>query len=68
MNIETLLARVDALESRAAIASLISAYANAFDRMDRGLLQDIWHADATLDLPGFGSAAANAPLEGQLSD
>lgn len=56
MNIETLLARVDALESRAAIESLISAYANAFDRMDRGLLRGIWHAEATLDLPGFGSA------------
>jgi hypothetical protein len=58
MIIETLLARVDALESRAAIESLISAYANAFDRMDRGLLQDIWHADAILDLPDFGSAAS----------
>ncbi|WP_296258856.1 MULTISPECIES: nuclear transport factor 2 family protein [unclassified Pseudomonas] len=58
MNNETLLARVDALESRAAIEALISGYANAFDRKDRGLLQDIWHEDAILDLPGFGSAAS----------
>lgn len=58
MNIETLLARVDALESHAAIEALISGYANAFDRKDLGLLQDIWHEDAILDLPGFGSAAS----------
>lgn len=54
MNLETLVARLDALESRAAIESLISGYANAFDRMDTELLHSLWHADATLDLPGFG--------------
>lgn len=58
MNTEQLLARLDALESRAAIEILISAYANAFDRLDRALLQSIWHADSTLDLPGFGSASS----------
>lgn len=58
MNIEALLARVDALESRAAIEALISGYANAFDLKDRRLLQEIWHEYATLDLPGFGSAAS----------
>lgn len=58
MNIETLLGRLDALESRVAIESLISAYANAFDRTDRGLLHSIWHPEATLDLPGFGSAGS----------
>jgi hypothetical protein len=57
MNIETLSARLDALESRAAIDRLISAYSNAFDRIDAALLQDIWHLDASLDLPGFGSAS-----------
>ncbi|KIY39905.1 MULTISPECIES: nuclear transport factor 2 family protein [unclassified Pseudomonas] len=56
MNIEALNARMDALESRAAIETLIAAYANAFDRIDVELLQRIWHADSTLDLPGFGSA------------
>ncbi len=58
MNIDVLTARLDALESRIAIEALISAYANAFDRIDVELLQQIWHADATLDLPGFGSAGS----------
>lgn len=58
MNIETLLGRLDALESRVAIESLISAYANAFDRMDPQLLHSIWHAEATLELPGFGRAGS----------
>lgn len=54
MNLEHLLRRLEALESRAAIEALISAYANAFDRMDPDLLRTLWHAEATLDLPGFG--------------
>jgi len=56
MDIETLSARLDWLESRTAIDRLISAYANAFDRMDAAVLRDIWHLDASLDLAGFGSA------------
>ncbi|WP_367253269.1 nuclear transport factor 2 family protein [Pseudomonas sp. stari2] len=56
MNIEVLIARLAALESRAAIETLIAAYANAFDRIDASLLKEIWHADSSLDLPGFGSA------------
>ena len=56
MNNEQLNARLDALESRAAIESLISAYANAFDRIDASLLGSIWHEESTLDLPGFGQA------------
>lgn len=56
MNDEQLIARLDALESRAAIETLIAAYANAFDRIDVALLQGLWHPDSTLDLPGFGSA------------
>lgn len=56
MNIKALAARLDHLESRSAIEALISAYANAFDRLDADLLQQIWHQDSTLDLPGFGSA------------
>lgn len=56
MNNEQLAARLDALEIRAAIESLISAYANAFDRIDASLLSSIWHEESTLDLPGFGQA------------
>ena len=55
MNIATLAARLEALESRVAIESLISGYANAFDLMDSDLLRTLWHDDATLDLPGFGA-------------
>ena len=62
MNIENLIARVEALESRAAIERLISAYANAFDRIDAALLRDIWHVEATLSLPGFGSAAGREEI------
>jgi hypothetical protein len=58
MNSEQMITRLDALESRAAIETLISAYANAFDRLDRALLQSIWHADSSLELPGFGSATS----------
>lgn len=58
MDIEALTARLDALESRIAIETLIATYAHAFDRIDRKLLQGIWHAESTLDLPGFGSATS----------
>lgn len=58
MNINALAERLDLLESRLAIDTLISAYANAFDRLDVDLLQKIWHEDSTLDLPGFGAAGS----------
>lgn len=58
MNLETLNARLDALESRAAIDALISGYAHAFDTVDAALLRSLWHSDASLDLPGFGSGAS----------
>ncbi|MFB4390513.1 MULTISPECIES: nuclear transport factor 2 family protein [unclassified Pseudomonas] len=54
MNIENLSARLHALESRMAIETLISSYANAYDLMDSDLLQTLWHEDAILDLPDFG--------------
>jgi hypothetical protein len=57
MNFEALIARLDTLESRAAIDTLISGYAHAFDNVDKDLLKSLWHSDATLDLPGFGSGA-----------
>jgi hypothetical protein len=58
MTLETLIARLDALESRVAIEALISGYANAYDRLDADLLSSLWHADATLELPSFGSAGS----------
>jgi len=62
MNIEVLAARLDRLESRLAIEALISTYANAFDRMDADLLQQIWHEDSILDLPGFGAAGSRSEI------
>lgn len=56
MTLEALAARLVALESRVAIESLMSAYANAFDRMDSDLLRTLWHDDATLELPGADAA------------
>ena len=58
MTLEHLAARLEALESRAAIESLISGYANAFDLMDSELLLTLWHDDAILDLPGFGGGTS----------
>ena len=43
MSIEALSTRLEALESRTAIDGLISAYANAFDRVDAAFLRDIGH-------------------------
>jgi len=62
MNIKALAARLNNLESRLAIEALISTYANAFDRMNTDLLQQIWHEDSTLDLPGFGSARSRSEI------
>jgi hypothetical protein len=56
MIIEDLAVRPDALKDRMGIKALISGYANAFDRANVPLLRRVWHADATLDLPGFGNA------------
>jgi len=62
MNLETLVARLDALESRMAIDALISGYANAFDLPDAQLLGRLWHADSTLDLPGFGNGGSREEI------
>jgi len=61
-NTLELAARLEALESRAAIEALISAYANAFDRIDVTLLNGIWHEESTLDLPGFGKAGGREEI------
>jgi hypothetical protein len=50
-----ILTRLDALESRFAIESLISTYAQAFDSRDEVMLRGIWHEGAHLSLGGaFG--------------
>jgi hypothetical protein len=50
MSNQDFASRLDALESRTAIDRLISQYAHAFDGRDETLLQNLWHADARLDL------------------
>lgn len=54
-------ARIDAIESRAAIQDLASRYAQGFDRHDRDLLRSVWSDDAILDL---GAAGFGEPLIG----
>lgn len=55
--------RVDQMESRAAIESLIGRYTHGFDRADRQLLREIWHEDAVLDLgEPFGSFSGLAEI------
>ncbi|MEU9337328.1 nuclear transport factor 2 family protein [Streptomyces sp. NPDC048290] len=49
-TVEALLARLDALESRAAVERLVHLYAQAFDRHDADALRGIWHEGARLDL------------------
>lgn len=46
-QVELLLARVDELESRAAIRDLVSDYCIGFDRHDWERFIAIWHEDAT---------------------
>jgi hypothetical protein len=41
-------ARLDAIESRIAIETLIASYAEAFDTMNEALLTTLWHPDSRL--------------------
>jgi len=55
-NIETIEARLDAIESRFAIDALIANYAEAFDNQDETLLATLWHEDSRLLLGDFGNS------------
>jgi ketosteroid isomerase-like protein len=46
--------RIDTLESRQAIARLLSEYAHGFDSRDIERFMAIWHDDAVYDLAEFG--------------
>jgi len=50
MTNESIIQRLDALESRVAIEDLIAKYAQAFDTHDEAMLKSIWHDGATLSL------------------
>ena len=49
-------ARLEAIESRIAIETLIANYAEAFDTMNEGLLTTLWHPDSRLLLGANGNA------------
>ena len=49
-------ARLDAIESRIAIDTLIANYAEAFDTMNEGLLATLWHPDSRLLLGANGNS------------
>lgn len=56
MNLQDVVTRLDALESRFAIERLIAEYAQAFDNRDEALLRGIWHEGAVLSLgEAFGN-------------
>lgn len=61
-------ARLDVLESRAAIADLMARYATAFDRRDLDGFLSVWHPDAGWSMgPGHdasGHDAIRASAEG----
>lgn len=49
-------ARLDAIESRIAIETLIASYAEAFDTMNEELLATLWHLDSRLFLGANGNS------------
>lgn len=55
-QLETLLSRIDELESRSALRDLVSDYCLGFDQRDWDRFISIWHADAVWDIgPPFGT-------------
>jgi uncharacterized protein (TIGR02246 family) len=53
-NLDSIVRRLDELESYAAIQQLVADYGNAFDHEDVNRLARIWHDDAVLDVGEFG--------------
>jgi hypothetical protein len=47
-------ARIDALEGRAAIEHLLAAFAHGVDTPDWDLMATVWHDDSVFDLGSFG--------------
>ena len=67
--VETLLARVDELESRAALRDLVSDYCIGFDNRDGDRFMAIWHEDAVWDIgPPFGVFNHHSGIGEALSD
>ncbi len=68
-TVEILLARVNELESRAAIRDLVSNYCIGFDTRDWQRFMSIWHEDARWDIgPPFGVFTGHSGIGSALSD
>lgn len=63
-QIESLLRRVDELESRAALRDLVTDYCLGFDTHDWDRFIGIWHADAVWEIgPPFGTFHGHAGIK-----
>lgn len=68
-QIETLLQRVDELESRAALRDLVTDYCLGFDTHDWDRFISIWHDDAVWEIgPPFGTFTGHAGISEAVND
>lgn len=68
-TIDSLLRRIDELESRAALRDLVSDYCIGFDTHDWDRFISIWHKDAVWDIgPPFGSFAGHEGIHKAVFD
>ena len=61
-NIETVVARLQALEDREAIRDVIARYGPLADRGDAQALAALWTEDGTYEVVGFASARGRAEI------
>ena len=67
--IQSLLGRIDELESRAAIRDLVSDYCLGFDNHDWACFESIWHHDAVWEIgPPFGTFIGHAQIRRAVFD
>jgi len=63
-KIDTLIERVDQLESRAVMRDLVTDYCLGFDRRDWNTFIAIWHDDAVWDIgPPFGTFSGHEEIK-----
>lgn len=69
MVVNSLLGRIDELESRAALRDLVTDYCIGFDTHDWDRFISIWHQDAVWDIgPPFGSFESHAGIRNAVFD
>ncbi len=68
-QIDALVARIDELESRAALRDLVSDYCIGFDNHDWERFISIWHADAVWEIgPPFGTFNGHEGIREAVND